>query len=176
MTDSIALTTEELRAVTRFATNCAREVLAVFENDHPLDGRPRAAIRSAQDFVDGGRRTRFMRISAFAANTAATEATTTAAAHAARSAGHAAAAAYLHPLTNGHQVKHILGSAGHAARAAELAYPGLFDATRNLRTATEQATSTVVSVLKRYPPAPSGGGRVGELVRELDSALRARSL
>jgi hypothetical protein len=30
------------------------------------------------------------------------------------------AAAYLHPLADAHQVKHILGAAAHAARAAEL--------------------------------------------------------
>jgi hypothetical protein len=29
-------------------------------------------------------------------------------------------------------------------------------------------------VLKRYPAAPPGGGRVGELLRDLDEALRGR--
>jgi hypothetical protein len=29
-------------------------------------------------------------------------------------------------------------------------------------------------VLSRYPAAPRGGGRVGELLRDLDEALRSR--
>jgi hypothetical protein len=29
-----------------------------------------------------------------------------------------------------------------------------------------------VDVLRRYPAAPSGGGRVGELIRQLDASLR----
>lgn len=47
--------------------------------------------------------------------------------------------------------------AAHAARlAAALSY----------------ATPALVDVLCRYPSAPGGGGRVGELVRRLDAALR----
>jgi hypothetical protein len=30
----------------------------------------------------------------------------------------------------------------------------------------------VVDVLNRFPQAPDGGGRVGELIRMLDAALR----
>jgi hypothetical protein len=30
----------------------------------------------------------------------------------------------------------------------------------------------VLDVLRRYPRAPGGGGRVGELIRRLDAALR----
>jgi hypothetical protein len=30
----------------------------------------------------------------------------------------------------------------------------------------------VVDVLRRYPVAPPGGGRVGELIRQLDASLR----
>jgi hypothetical protein len=29
-----------------------------------------------------------------------------------------------------------------------------------------------VAVLRRYPIAPRGGGRVGELIRQLDASLR----
>jgi hypothetical protein len=29
-----------------------------------------------------------------------------------------------------------------------------------------------VDVLRRYPSAPRGGGRVGELIRQLDASLR----
>ena len=34
------------------------------------------------------------------------------------------------------------------------------------------ADHVVVDVLRRYPSAPPGGGRVGELIRELDASLR----
>jgi hypothetical protein len=37
-----------------------------------------------------------------------------------------------------------------------------------------RATPVVVDVLSRYPAAPPGGGRVGELLRELEAALRGR--
>lgn len=37
-----------------------------------------------------------------------------------------------------------------------------------------RATPAVVDVLKRYPAAPPSGGRVGELLRDLDEALRGR--
>jgi hypothetical protein len=40
--------------------------------------------------------------------------------------------------------------------------------------ACRRATPAVVDVLRRYPTAPTGGGRVGELLRELDEALRDR--
>jgi hypothetical protein len=34
------------------------------------------------------------------------------------------------------------------------------------------ATAVVVDVLRRFPVAPLGGGRVGGLIRELDASLR----
>jgi hypothetical protein len=41
--------------------------------------------------------------------------------------------------------------------------------------AARRASADLISVLSRYPAAPHGGGRVGELIRRLDSALRQRS-
>ena len=38
--------------------------------------------------------------------------------------------------------------------------------------AVHGATPVVVDVLKRFPAAPGGGGRVGELIRMLDAVLR----
>jgi hypothetical protein len=76
-------------------------------------------------------------------------------------------------LAKATQVKHILGSAGHAARAFEL------DAGDDpavgadwIARARGLADAFVVGVLRRYPVAPAGGGRVGELIRELDGLLR----
>ncbi|MFC1417483.1 putative immunity protein [Streptacidiphilus cavernicola] len=169
----------DLREVTAFAEVCAREVLGIFEDERPEDSRPRRAIDTAREFAGGGKRGKALRDAAWAALKAAKEAQP-AAAEAARAAMAAAGAAYLHPLPNASQVKHILGSAAHAARAAELAA----DADRAAGTdravgdervaeAVRHATPALVDVLKRYPAAPAGGGRVGELTRLLDAALRS---
>ncbi|MFT7841613.1 exonuclease SbcC [Saccharothrix sp. BKS2] len=173
---TIELGRDELRAVTAYAVACARTALAVFEREHPDDRRPRAAIEAAQAFADGGERTKALRDHAWAAHRAAQEtrdAGRAAASEAARAAGHAAGAAFLHPLAKATQVKHVLGSAAHAARALELA-AGDDPATGDGQLARSRALAdpVVVDVLGRYPAAPAGGGRVGELVRRLDASLR----
>ena len=67
-------------------------------------------------------------------------------------------------------------AAGDAARAAELvAGDDRAVAGEHLEQARRRATPAVVEVLKRYPAAPPGGGRVGELIRDLDEALRGRT-
>ena len=87
----------------------------------------------------------------------------------------AAGAAYLHPLADAHQVKHILGAAAYAARAAELmAGDDRTVGAAHIEQAGRRATPLLVKVLSRYPAAPPGGGRVGELVGDLDAALRGR--
>ncbi|MDT5321730.1 MAG: hypothetical protein QOD88_4252, partial [Mycobacterium sp.] len=86
----------------------------------------------------------------------------------------AAGAAFLHPLAKATQVKHVLGSAAHAARAFELAAgddPTVGD--DHIAQARILAPPVLVEVLKRYPAAPPGGGRVGELIRRLDASLRS---
>jgi hypothetical protein len=84
-----------------------------------------------------------------------------------------AGAAYLHPLANATQVKHILGAAAHAARAHELvAGDDRTVGAAHVGQAARRATPAVVDVLTRFPPAPGGGGRVGELMRMLDADLR----
>lgn len=171
---SIDLTLDEIRAVTAFAARCAARALPLYERDTPGDARAREAIAAATAFADGGPRTKNLRTVAFAALKAAGEAPTPVAEHAARAAGHAAGAAFLHPLAKATQVKHMLGSAAHAALAAELDAGGDRGTGKaSLDRATSDATATVIDVLRRYPAAPAGGGRVGELVRALDVALRA---
>ncbi|MFE9610982.1 putative immunity protein [Streptomyces sp. NPDC006012] len=172
--DKIELSEHELREIAGYAADCARRALSIFERDLPADTRPRDAIKAAHAFARGGRRTATLRQSAWAAFKAAQEATSPAAVDAARAASHAAGAAYLHPLANAHQVKHILGAAAHAARAEELVSgedPRVSAGT--LEWARHNAPPAVTAVLDRLPAAPPGGGRTGEFMRDLDAALRA---
>jgi hypothetical protein len=173
---TIELGRSELREVARYAVACARPALAIFEGERPNDRRPRAAIDAAQAFANGGERTKTLRDSAWAAHRAAQEARDAgqaAASDAARAAGHAVGAAFLHPLPKATQVKHILGSAAHAARAFELSAGD--DPTVGLdqiEQCRSLAPAVVVEVLRRYPSAPPGGRRVGNLMRILDALLR----
>ena len=167
---AVELSLTELRAVAGFAAACARQALAVFERELPDDHRPRDAIAAAEAFAGGAERTRVLRDTAWAAHRAGQEARDAghaAAADAARAAANAAGAAFLHPLAKATQVKHILGSAAYAARALQLA-----DSDDSAPELEKLAGATVVEVLRRYPAAPPGGGRVGELMRRLDESLR----
>jgi hypothetical protein len=173
---------QDLRAVTRYAAESAQEVLEIFESAHPTDSRPRDAIDAAWTFARGGKRGKTLRVTAMAAQRAARDAEmadtadTAAAGAAARAAMCAASAAYLHPLADAHQMKHILGAAAYAAQAAELlAGADRAVGAEHIEHARWRATPDVVDVLKRYPVAPPGGGRVGELLRDLDEALRRHS-
>jgi hypothetical protein len=172
-TSKIVLSLPDLRGVAGYAADCAQEVLGIFERAHPVDSRPRDAVDAAWTFARGGKRGKALRDTAWAALRAAREADTAAAADAARAAMSAASAAYLHPLADAHQVKHILGGAAYAARAAELVAGDDRDVgAAHIEQARQRATPVVVDVLSRYPAAPPGGGRVGELLRDLDAALR----
>lgn len=172
----VILSMEDLREVARFAAESAQEALPIFESVHPGDSRPRDAIAAAWTFARGGKRGKTLRDTAWAAQKAAQDANTAAAGSAARAAMSAASAAYLHPLGDPHQVKHILGAAAYAARAAELiAGDDRAVGSGRIELARRNASPTVADVLKRYPKAPPGGGRVGELLRDLDEALRGRS-
>ena len=173
---TIELSVEELREVTRYSVACAVPALTIFERACPDDRRPRAAIDAARAFADGGKRTKAIRDGAWAAQRAYQEtrdAGKAAASDAARAAIAAASAAYLHPLAKATQVLHILGAAAHAARAFELdAGDDRAVGADHIEKARELAGPVVVSVLMRYPDAPSGRGRAGELVRSLDASLR----
>ncbi len=173
-TSEIVLSKQDLREVTGWAAESAKEVLEIFEEGHPADSRPRDAIDAAWTFARGGERGTSLRDAAWAAHEAARRAGTATAGYAARAAMCAASAAYLHPLADAHQVKQILGAAAHAARAAELVAGGDRGVgAARIERARRRATPVVVDVLSRYPAAPPGGGRVGELLRDLDVALRS---
>ena len=173
---TVELSRSELREVAAYAAACARYALPIFESARPDDRRRRDAIAAAQAFTDGGERVKALRDSAWAAHRAAQEARDAgqaAASDAARAAGDAAGAPFLHPLPKATQIRHILGSAAHAARALELsarADPAV--GADDLAKARDCAPPVVVDVLRRYPVAPRGGGRVGELLRQLDAMLR----
>jgi len=170
-TGEIVLSEQDLREVTRFAAERAQEVLQIFERACPTDARPREAIDTAWAFARGGKRGKTLRDTAWAALKAAREAGTAAAGDAARAA--MSAAAYLHPLADAHQVKHILGAAAHAARAVELmAGDDRAVGAAYIEQARRRAAPAFLDALNRYPAAPPGGGRVGELLRVLDAALR----
>lgn len=67
----------------------------------------------------------------------------------------------------------MLGLAAYAARAAEIdAGDDLSVGAAGVDWALQHAPAAVVAVLRRFPDAPNGGGRVGELIRVLDAALR----
>ena len=172
---TVTLSPSDLREVARFAVACARPALAIFERERPDDRRPQTAIDAAQAFVDGAKRGKALRDSAWAAQRAAQDARDAgqgAASDAARAAVAAAGAAFLHPLPKASQVKHILGAAAHAARAFELSTGDGDVAADRIAHARSLARPVVVDVLRRFPAAPSGGGRVGELIRRLDASLR----
>lgn len=172
----VVLSMQDLRDVTEYAAKSAQEVLEIFESVHPADSRPRDAIDAAWAFARGGNRGKSLRDAAWAALRAAQDADSAAASDAARAAMSAASAAYLHPLADAHQVKHILGAAAHAARAAELMAGGDRDVGADrIEQACQRATPAIIDVLSRYPLAPPGGGRIGELLRALDTALRSGS-
>jgi hypothetical protein len=171
----IVLSMQDLREVTSYAAQSAEEVLEIFERAQPGDSRPRDAINAAWTFARGGKRGKSLRDSAWAALKASQDARGAGAADASLAAMYAASAAYLHPLADPHQVKHILGAAAHAARAAELmAGDDRRMGADRIEQARCRATSFVVDVLSRFPAAPPGGGRAGELLRDLDDALRSR--
>jgi hypothetical protein len=169
----IVLSKQDLREVTAFAAGCAEVVLEIFEADQQDDSRPRDAIGAAWEFARGGKRGKSLRDTAWAALRAAKGADTAAAREAAWAAMSAAGAPYLHPLAKAAQVKHILGAGAYAARAAELvAGDDRTLGAEHIKQAVHRATPIVVDVLKRFPAAPGGGGRVGELIRMLDADIR----
>ena len=158
-TGAIDLSMDELREVTAYAAACAQDVLGIYESAHPADSRPRDALDAAWAFARGGKRGKTLRDTAWAALKAAGEADPAAAGDAARAAMSAASAAYLHPLADAHQVKHILGAAAHGARAAEhIAGDDRAVGAHHIEQARERATPIVVDVLSRYPAAPPEEG------------------
>lgn len=167
------LTMDELRAVVRFAVDCAQELLPEFESVAPDDPRPREAIDAARRFVDGAPRSNLQRTAAFTSHRAAKDVSDEAAQLAALACGDAAAAAYLHPIARASQVGHILRAAACAVRVAELRAGAPDD--DKMRDLADRATPPLPEILRRYPVAPSGNSRVAQLMSALDSTIRGRN-
>lgn len=167
------LTMEELRLVARYVAECAEEILPVFEDVHPDDRRPRQAVDAAWEFINGANRNKALRTCSLDAHRAARDAANEAARLAARAAGDAAAAAYLHPISKGTQVGHILRAAACAARIAEIRTVSDPEAaTAAIGKARQRATPELIDVLRRYPPPAASRSRVPQLMSELDAQLR----
>lgn len=167
------LTMNELRSVTAYAVACAKPTLGIATGATPDDQHAAAAIAAAETFAEGAARSNLQRTAAVAAYRSARDAPTEAARHVAMAAGDAAASAYLHPLRNATQVRHILGSAAHAACAVEsVRGDDPVVAEYMLHAAAQRITPTVQAVLERYPRAPGGSMRVAILMQKLDSLIR----
>lgn len=101
------------RSLVRWAAACAEHVLALFEEQHPNDSRPRDAVEAGRAWMCGEIEVSEARAAAFAAHAAARDADHAAARAAARAAGHAAATA--------HVASHAAHAAAYAVTAAACA-------------------------------------------------------
>ncbi|MCC0022889.1 MAG: hypothetical protein H6874_01560 [Hyphomicrobiaceae bacterium] len=159
-----------LRVLSGWAADCAERVLFIFLKAAADDPRPKAAIVAARKFADGASRDNDLRKRALDAFRAANAAGQSAAAAAAHSASAAAGAAFLHPLANPHQVKHILGAAAYAALALER--EGAETASDAVVQMVADAPPEIVALLVQYPACAPAKGRLGEILVELDTRLR----
>jgi hypothetical protein len=89
-----------------------------------------------------------------------------AATDAALAALHAAGAAFLHPLYNSNQVKHILGSVVHLELTDSKAVA------KQIEWIHTQVDATFRSVLRLFPQPVAGRTTFGRLLAQLDSELR----
>ena len=149
----------ELRAIVRWAAECADRALPTFEDAVAGDARPRAAIRAARIFVDTGERTAALREASSAAFAAARETGYPSASAAARAASAAAGVAFLDPAASPHGLNHVYGAAMHAATAL-----GATD--------WPLPPPEVAAVVRRYPPPEARKDRASRFVVRLDAALR----
>ena len=163
---------DELRQLGLWTADCAERGLPLFEAKAPDDRRPREAIEAIRVFGAGGKRTAQLRSAALAALAAAREVEDPAASAAGRAAGYAASSAYLHPLANPTQVRHVIAPAQYQALARELATGDPDDGDAEIRWAIEHAPTAVRELLRRYPEGKPGRGRLGALHRQLEQGLR----
>lgn len=179
MSDVIKNSSEEqdlLRPIATWAARFAEEALAVFENHHPNDTRPREAVEAGRAFGDGKKRDNNLRMVAFAAMKSGKDVDEPSG-FAAKAAMLTAAVAYTHTdlqtgLQGVRQAQHVLGPIVYAALAVETAagQPALGDDL--LQRAIKDAPYEVGYILNHMPPQPQKEKRLNVLFFDLDSALR----
>ncbi len=168
-----ALSLESLRALGRWAADCAERALPIYEKQAEADSRPRAALEGIRVFAAGGKRTAQLRSLSLAAFSAAREAADPAAAAAARAAGLAASSAYTHPLADVQQTKHIVCPAAYAALARELNQggdPAFGD--HEVTWAIAHVTPQVREILAQMPAREAGRTRLDHLMYQVDVGIR----
>ena len=181
----------DLRSVVAFTSAAAEVVLPHFEMRCPEDDRPSQALTAALAFVHGAPRSRAQRVNPPAAHRAGREAASEIAFHAALAAGDAAASAYLHPLADPVQVKHILRGPAHAVRVVELtdSPDREADFSHHLEHFASYATPQLRDVLRRFPRIGNTSSQISEkssrvndrtnrincLMYALDERLRSQS-
>lgn len=168
---------DALRALGSWAADCAERALPIYEEIHPDDSRPRAALEAIRTFAAGGKRTQQLRVAALAAFAAARDTPNPAAAAAARAAGLAASSAYTHPLKDVQQTKPIVGPAAYAALALEInegGDPVVGDAEVNR--AIEHIPPEVRAILLQMPARQTGRTRLDCLLARLDTGIRGHNV
>lgn len=169
----IELSMDQLRAIGRWAADCAERALPIYEAQADSDSRPREAIEGIRVFADGGKRSALLRKLAMEAFAAAREIGDEAAKAAARAACLAASSAYTHPLGDVEQTKHIVGPAAYSALAIELDHGGderLGD--DEVRWAIEHAPKEAREVLVQMQARHPGKNRLDWLMYEVDKGIR----
>lgn len=170
-TPDFVLTLDELRAVTAFNVACVEQIIELFEQAHPTDARPRAALDAARAFVSGGPRTKEQRVTALAAHRAAKHAEPPAT-HAAMAAGDAAASAYLHPLADAEQAGHILRGPAYCVLALQHRAVAPLTRSEAVAVVLPHLSPRVIHVLLRYPRVSHRRRDVAAVMSELDERLR----
>lgn len=169
------LTEADRRHAAGWAADCAEHVLHLFEDERPLDDRPRQLIERARAFARGELNIADEIRRRFAGAVSANEVEEPAAAAAARAAGQAVAVC--------HMGAHALGAAAYAARAASLADPHRRDAVdEEIRWQLERMSSAVRAALAELPsvgqnssgplgPGLLASGHLGAIIRDLQGHL-----
>lgn len=165
---------EALRAVALWAVESVEKVLPLFENQHPNETRPREAVAATEEFGQGKKRDKNLRIVAMACFKIVKDIDDEPSKYVAQAASLVAAIAYTHTdlqagIQGVRQARHILGPVVYAALAIETSGA---DSNALISQAIDRAPSAVRYILSDMPHQPEGAGRLDELFSALDSTLR----
>lgn len=166
-----------LRAIALWTLDYADMALAVFEERHAEDPRPRQAIEACREFANGKKRDKNLRMVAMAALRAGKDIDEPSK-HAAHAAMLTAAVAYTHTdLQTGQQgirqAKHVLGPIVFTALALETAASDDTTVGDDIITrAIQKAPHEVRRLLASMPPQQKKSDRASTMFFNLDSGLR----